>query len=74
MFIHDLFSPATLDGVILQLQQTSRTSYAPFRWDRESGRWVRAEIAMDRFMALPEATPSDLAAAGLKRETLHHAD
>ena len=65
MFIHDLFSPATLDGAIFQLQQSSPASYSPFRWDPGSRRWVRAEIPMDRFMALPEATRSEIAAAGL---------
>ena len=65
MFIYDLFSPATLDGAIFQLQQSSPASYAPFRWDPGSHRWMRAEITMDRFMALRGATPSELAAAGL---------
>ena len=65
MFIYDLFSPATLDGAIVQLQQSSQASFSPFRWDPGSRRWVRAEIPMDRFMALPEATRSEIAAAGL---------
>ena len=65
MFTHDLFSPASLDGAIFQLQHSSRASYSPFRWDPGSRRWVRAGITMDRFMALPEATRSELAAAGL---------
>jgi hypothetical protein len=65
MFIYNLFSLATLDGAILQLQQSSQASYSPFRWDSGSRRWVRAEIPMDRFMALPEATRSEIAAAGL---------
>ena len=65
MFIYDLFSPATLDGAILQLQQSSQASYSPFRWDPGSRRWMRAEIPMDRFMTLRGATRSELAAAGL---------
>jgi hypothetical protein len=70
MFIYDLFTPAMLDGAILQLQQSSQASYAPFRWDSGSRRWVRAEIPMDRFLALPEATRSELAAAGLTPDDL----
>jgi hypothetical protein len=70
MFIYDLFSPATLDGAIFQLQQSSQASYSPFRWDPGSRRWVRAEIPMDRFMTLPEATRSELAAAGLSQGDL----
>ncbi len=66
MFVYDLFSPATLDGAIVQLQQSSRASYSPFRWDAGSRRWVLAEIPMDRFMTLRSATASELAAAGLK--------
>ncbi len=66
MLIHDLFSPATLDGAIVQLQQSSQASYSPFRWDPGSRRWVRAEIPIDRFMTLRGATPSELAAAGLR--------
>jgi len=66
MFVYDLFAPATLDGAIVQLQQSSWTSYSPFRWDPGSHRWVRAEIPMDRFMTLRSATASELAAAGLK--------
>jgi hypothetical protein len=65
MFIYDLFSPATLDGAIFQLQHSSPASYSPFRWDLGSRRWVRAEILMDRFMALRSATRRELAAAGL---------
>jgi hypothetical protein len=65
MFIYDLFSPATLDGAIFQLQQSSRASYSPFRWEPGPRRWVRAEILMDRFMTLREATRSEIAAAGL---------
>jgi hypothetical protein len=70
MFIYDLFTPTTLDGAIFQLQQSSQASYAPFCWDPGSRRWVRAEIPMDRFMTLRGATPSELAAAGLKPSDL----
>jgi hypothetical protein len=70
MFIYELFSPATLDGAIFQLQQSAQASYAPFRWDPGPRRWVRAGIPMDRFMTLPGATPSELAAAGLKPSDL----
>jgi hypothetical protein len=70
MFAHDLFSPATLDGAIIQLQQSSRASYSPFRWDPATRRWLRAEITIARFMALPEATRSELAAAGLNSGNL----
>ena len=70
MFIYDLFSPATLEGAMFQLQQSSQASYSPFRWDPGSRRWVRAEIPMDRFMTLPEATRSELAAAGLNQGDL----
>lgn len=66
MFVYDLFAPATLDGAIVQLQQSSRVSYSPFRWDPGSRRWVLAEIPMDRFMTLRSATASELAAAGFK--------
>jgi len=66
MFVYDLFLPATLDGTIFQLQQSSQASYSPFRWDPGSRRWVLAEIPMDRFMTLRGATPGELAAAGLK--------
>jgi hypothetical protein len=65
MLIYDLFSPATLDGAIFQLQQSSHASYSPFRWDLGSRRWVRAEILMDHFMTLRAATRSEIAAAGL---------
>jgi hypothetical protein len=70
MFVHDLFSPAMLDGAIFQLQQSSQASYSPFRWDSGSRRWLRAEIPMDRFMALRSATPSELAAAGVRPSDL----
>ena len=66
MFVYDMFSPATLDGTIFQLQRSSRGSYSLFRWDPRSRRWMLAEILMDRFMALRGATPGELAAAGLK--------
>jgi hypothetical protein len=59
--------PATLDGAIFQLQQSAQASYSPFRWDRGSPRWVRAEFPMDRFMTLRSAMPSELAAAGLRQ-------
>lgn len=65
MFMYDLFSPATLDGAIFQLQQSSQASYAPFRWEPGLRRWLPAEIPMDRFMTLRAATRSEIAAAGL---------
>lgn len=64
MFVHHLFSPVSQNGVILQLQHSSRASYAPFRWDEISHTWILSQIAMDTFMTLPHATPAELAATG----------
>ena len=64
MFVHDLFAPLSQNGVIFQLQHSSTASYAPFRWDETSHTWNRCQIAMDNFMALPSATPAELAAVG----------
>jgi hypothetical protein len=70
MFVFDLFTPASDNGVIFRLRHSSPASYSPFRWDSESHSWVRGEIAMDRFMSLPGATPAELAAVGLKSTNL----
>ena len=64
MFVHDLFAPLSQNGVIFQLQHSSTASYAPFCWDEASHTWNHSQIAMDRFMALPSATPAELAAVG----------
>ena len=70
MLAFDLFNPLAEDGAIFSLRPTSTASYAPFRWDVETHKWVPAQMPMDRFMAMPMATLPQLRAAGLGAECM----
>ena len=65
MLVYDLFRPATYDGAILRLKRSETAAYRPFQWNPQTRSWMRSDIAIDRFMTLPRATPIELSAAGL---------
>lgn len=65
MLVYDLTRPATFNGAILRLKQSENAAYRPFQWRPQTRSWVRSDIAIDRFISLPRATPSELSAAGL---------
>ena len=65
MLVYDLFRPATCNGAIIRLKHSADAAYHPFQWDPQARSWVRSHIAIDRFISLPRATPTELAAVGL---------
>ena len=65
MFVYDLFKPAAHNGAVVRLQQSADAAYRPFEWNPQARCWIRSDIAIDKFLALPRATPSELSAAGL---------
>ena len=66
MLVYDLFKPAAHDGAIVRLKQSADASYRPFQWNPQTRSWIRSDVAIDRFMALPRATASELSAVGLR--------
>ena len=65
MLVYDLFKPAAFNEAIVRLQQSDDAAYRPVEWNPQTRSWMRSEVAIDRFMALPRARPSELFAAGL---------
>ena len=65
MLVYDLFRPAACNGAIIRLQRSPDAAYRPFEWNPQTRSWIRSDIAIDRYMTLPRATPSELSAAGL---------
>jgi hypothetical protein len=65
MLVYDLFRPAACNGAIIGLQQSSDAAYRPFEWNPQTRSWIRSGIAIDKYMALPRATPTELSTAGL---------
>ena len=70
MLAFDLFNPLAQDGAIFSLRPTSTASFAPFRWNEETHRWVPAYVPMDKFMAMSMATLPQLKAAGLDAQCM----
>jgi hypothetical protein len=65
MLVYDLFRPAAHNGAIVRLKLSADAAYRPFQWNPQTRSWIKSDIAIDRFMTLPRASSSELAAAGL---------
>lgn len=65
MLAYEVLKPAADNGAIIRLKHSAVAAYQPFLWDTQARSWVRSDIAIDRFMSLPRATPSELLAVGL---------